>query len=101
MKGLLNAAANDRFNLSTDEIQSFASLKKLAAADNTALVAGVTQHYREILLRRWQSYRKGGLSGIAPYARRRQEASPAKELRATTVSEQIAGALLSIFIRRG
>ncbi len=55
-KGLLNAAANDRFNLSTDEIQSFALLKKkLAAADNTALVAGVTQHYREILLQRWQS----------------------------------------------
>ena len=89
-KGLLNAAANDRFNLSTDEIQSFASLKKkLATADNTALVTGVTQHYREILLQRWQSYRKGGLSRIAPYARHGQEASPAKELRTATVSSKL------------
>ena len=83
-KGLLDATANDR---STDEIQSFAPLKrKLAAADNTALVAGVTQHYRELLLQRWQTYRKGGLSAIAPYARRGLEASPAKELPAATVS---------------
>ncbi|WON74341.1 hypothetical protein [Nitrosospira sp. Is2] len=89
-KGLLNAAANDRFNLSTDEIQSFAPLKKkLAAADNTALIAGVTQHYREILLQRWQTYRKGGLSGIAPYARRGPEASPAKELRTATISSKL------------
>ncbi|PTR17344.1 hypothetical protein C8R31_101507 [Nitrosospira sp. Nsp2] len=89
-KSLLNAASSDRFNLSTDEIQSFAPLKKnLAAADNTALIAGVTQHYREILLQRWQSYRKGGLSGIAPYARRGQEASPAKELRTATVSSKL------------
>ena len=89
-KGLLDATANDRFNLSTDEIQSFALLKrKLAAADNTALVAGVTQHYRELLLQRWQTYRKGGLSAIAPYARRGLEASPAKELRAATVSSKL------------
>jgi hypothetical protein len=89
-KGLLNAAANDRFNLSTDEIQSFAPLKKnLAAADNTALIAGVTQHYREILLQRWQTYRKGGLSGIAPYARHGPEASPAKELRTATISSKL------------
>ena len=97
VKGLLNAAANDRFNLSTDEIQSFASLKKLAAADNTALVAGVTQHYREILLRRWQSYRKGGLSGIAPYARHagKRLVLRRNSLRIATVRQQIAGALLS------
>jgi hypothetical protein len=89
-KGLLNAAPNDRFNLSADEIQSFAPLKKkLAAADNTALVAGVTQHYREILSQRWQSYRKAGLSGVAPYARRGPEASPAKELRTATVSSKL------------
>jgi len=88
-KGLLDAGANDRFNLSTEEIESFATLKrKLAAADNTALIAGVTQHYRETLLQRWQAYRKGGLSGIAPYARHGPEASPAKELRAATVSSK-------------
>lgn len=89
-KGLLNAAPSDRFNLSTDEIQSFALLKKkLAAADNTVLVAGVTQHYREILLQRWQTYRKDGLSGIAPYARPGPEASPAKELRTVTISSNL------------
>ncbi len=89
-EGLLDAAANDKFNLSTDEIGGFVPLKtKLAAADNTALIAGVTQHYREILLQRWQAYRKGGLPGIAPYARRDgPEASPAKELRAATVSSK-------------
>ncbi len=33
-EGLLDAAANDKFNLSTDEIGGFAPLKtKLAAAD--------------------------------------------------------------------
>ncbi len=89
-EGLLDAAANDKFNLSTDEIGGFAPLKtKFAAADDTALIAGVTQHYREILLQRWQAYRKGGLPGIAPYARRDgPEASPAKELRAATVSSK-------------
>lgn len=89
-KGLLNAAPSERFNLSTEEFESFAPLKKnLATADDTALVAGATQHYREILLQRWQSYRKGGLSGIAPYARHGQEASPARELRTATVSSKL------------
>ena len=49
----------------------------------------MTQHYREILLQRWQTYRKDGLSGIAPYARRGPEASPAKELRTATVSSNL------------
>ena len=66
-EGLLDAAANDKFNLSTDEIAGFAPLKrKFAAADDIALIAGVTQHYREILLQRWQAYRKGGLPELHP-----------------------------------
>ena len=87
---LLNTKAGDRFNLSNAEIQSFASLKKkLAGADNATLVAGVSQHYRGILLQRWQAYRKDGLAGIAPYARDGADASPAKELHTATVSSKL------------
>ncbi|QSA97831.1 hypothetical protein [Methylococcus sp. EFPC2] len=79
---LLEAEAGDRFNLSAQEIQSFAALKdKLANADKKSLVEGVSQRYREILLQRWQAYRKGGLAGIAPYARDGGTVDPGAELK--------------------
>lgn len=88
-RDLLNATAGDRFNLSSAEIQGLALLKrKLAGAEKTALVAAASQHYREILLQRWQAYRKEGLTGIAPYARDGTEASPAKELHTATASSK-------------
>lgn len=87
---LLNAKAGDRFNLSSAEIQNLVSLKKkLAGADKAALVAGVSQHYRGILLQRWQAYRKDGLAGISPYARDGADANPAKELHTATVSSKL------------
>ena len=89
-RDLLDAVAGDQFNLSAGEIQGFAPLKKnLTNADKTALVAGVSQHYREILLQRWQAYRKDGLAGIVPYARDGADASPAEELRTAAASSEV------------
>jgi hypothetical protein len=86
---LLNAAAGDQFNLSAEEIQGLAAQKKnLTNADTIALIEGVSQHYREILLKRWQAYRKDGLAGIPPYARDGADASPAEELRTAAASSR-------------
>ena len=73
-QALQAAEAGDKFNLSAEEIASFASLK---GADSKA----VSQRYREILAQRYQAYRQGGLNGIAPYARSGDPADPAAELR--------------------
>lgn len=89
-RGLLDATASSQLNLSVEEIQNLSPLRKrLANADKTAVVAGVSQHYREILFRRWQAYRKDGLAGIAPYARDGANASPAEELRTATTSSTL------------
>lgn len=89
-RNLLVAATGDQFNLSAEEISSFAPLReKLIDADEAALVKGVSQHYQRILWQRWQAYRKQGLAGIAPYARGRTEANPAKELRAAAASSEL------------
>ncbi len=94
-RDLMAAAAGDRFNLSAEEIKGFAALKeKLAGADKAALAADVSQHYRQILLQRWQAYLKGGLAGIAPYARNGTDAKPAEELRTVASSSKIFANLL-------
>jgi hypothetical protein len=91
VEGLLNAEPGDRFNLSASEIDSFRQLKeKLAGAGEKAEAEAVSQHYREILLRRWQAYRSDGLAGIAPYAHPEgiPAADPAAELRASAISDK-------------
>jgi len=89
-RDLMAAAAGDRFNLSAEEIKGFAALKeKLAGADKAALVADVSQHYRQILLQRWQAYLEGGLAGIASYARNGADAKPAEELRTAAASSKL------------
>ncbi len=82
---LLTVEAGSTFNLSTEEIASFAGLKdSLKSADKKTVAQAVSQRYREILLERYKAYRQAGLSGIAPYARGGDKADPANELRTAT-----------------
>ena len=83
---LLGVEAGGKFNLSAEEIASFAGLKtSLASADKNTVAQTVSQRYREILLQRYQAYRQGGLTGIAPYARGgSDQADPSSELRTAT-----------------
>lgn len=87
---LLNATAGDQFNLSAEEINSFASLReKLTDADEATLVASVSQHYQQILWQRWQAYIKQGLVGLAPYVRKQFEANLANELRIAAANSKL------------
>lgn len=87
---LLAVAAGDQFNLAAEEISSFAALKaKLTGANEADQIAGVSLHYQQILLQRWQAYQKRGLAGIAPYARVKASANPADELRAAATSSKL------------
>ena len=58
----LSATASDQFNLSTEEL-------KLINSQTTKLPDKAADIYRQILWQRWQSYRRYGLKGIAPYDR--------------------------------
>lgn len=94
VQNLLAAEAGDQFNFSAEEIKSFTALKKkLTSANKADQIAGVSQHYQQILLQRWQAYQKRGLAGIAPYARARVSANPADELRIAATSSKLLARL--------
>lgn len=64
----LDASPGDDLNLSTEEIAAFKALKEkgLSAADaNNQVLAQI----QAMLLARYQAYKAGGVSGIAPYQR--------------------------------
>ncbi len=87
---LLNVAAGDHFNLSNQEIASFASIKdSLSNADKKTLSEIVSQKYREILLQRCQSYQINGLAGITPYSRENGVVDPASELRIAAENNKV------------
>lgn len=65
-EALLDAEPGDKFNLSAAEIDSFKTFKQLSAKITED---AVLQHYRELLFRRFEAYRRGGTYAIAPYAR--------------------------------
>jgi hypothetical protein len=78
---LLEAEPGDEFNLSADELDSFRKLKKtLSHTPYRAIEDAVGEHWREILFRRFQAYRRGGTKAIASYARNGQSSNPALEL---------------------
>lgn len=86
----LKAEPGDRFNLSAEEIaQLKAARQKLGDVGGKALIDAASREYREILFKRWQAYRKSGLSGIAPYLRDGRAADPAAELRLATTSSRV------------
>ena len=87
---LLKVRAGNKFNLSTEEIKSFAELKKkLVGWSEVDLITSVSQHYQQILLQRFQKYRKHGLAGVASYARKDKETKPAEELRIAAASSKL------------
>ncbi len=61
-KEFLNVTPGDQFNLSTQELN-------LIRANTSKKSDKASEIYRQILWQRWQSYRKNGLNGIAPYDR--------------------------------
>lgn len=88
-KAFLEAEPGDEFNLSKSEFDSLKKLQtSLEDADNKALLKAANQKYREILLQRFQAYRKSGLSGIAAYSRENGNVDPAAELRNDAVNSK-------------
>ena len=87
---LLNSEAGDHFNLSNQEITSFASIRNtLSSADKKALTEIVSQKYREMLLQRCQAYQIYGLAGITAYSRENGVVDPASELRIATENNKL------------
>jgi len=82
-QALLDVEPGDEFNLSAHEIDSFKTLKQtLKRTPYRAITDAVGQHYREILFRRFEVYRRGGSEAIAPYAREETlDSKPSLELR--------------------
>lgn len=90
-EALLDVESGSEFNLSSQEIDSFKSLKK-ALNQNSSLPIrdSVAQRYREILFERFNAYRHGGTDAIAPYARDdKANSDPASELRLASNSSAI------------
>ena len=78
---LISADAGESFNLSSEEITHFISLKLASTNfDKKVMIETVSQKYRELLFQRWQAYRKSGLKGMAPYLRDEGVINPADEL---------------------
>jgi hypothetical protein len=65
---LFEAAPGTRFNLSLAEIDTLRTAKA-AGGSRTGAAELASDTYRRILAQRMQSYRQGGLAGIAAYAR--------------------------------
>jgi hypothetical protein len=82
-KNFFTATPGSQFNLSTQEYQIIRDTK-LEQPDV------VLEVYRNILLHRWQAYRKNGLKGIAAYDRGGDtEVSPGGELRTATLENKL------------
>jgi hypothetical protein len=92
-QALLNASPGEAVNLSSDELAAFAALR--AQSPDPARVQSVVEQQLRVLLRaRYQAYRTGGLSAIAPYDRGHGRlVQPGVELRDSTE----ASAVLSQF----
>ena len=74
--------AGSEFNFSTNEIKTLQSLSLTGQTSRDAEV--VSSALRQILLSRYQAYRKGGLQGLLPYDRGRgRMAQPGKLLHQT------------------
>jgi hypothetical protein len=89
-RDLLAVTAGDQFNLSAEEMDSFASLReKLTDVDETALVVSVSQHYQQILWQRWHACSKQGLAGVAAYARKQANTNLTDELRIAAANSKL------------
>ena len=82
LRGLLEAAAGDDFNLSAEELARLGQVQALRQAGDRAAIQAVNEAYRSILLGRLQAYLAQGLAGLAPYQRDGEVSDPGAELRA-------------------
>ncbi|WAK03853.1 hypothetical protein [Methylobacter sp. YRD-M1] len=82
IEALLDAEAGEQFNLSSDEIESFKTLRRtVSGASDKAIRDTIEQRYREMLFDRFEAYRRDGTHAIAPYARdNNQTVKPSAEL---------------------
>jgi hypothetical protein len=82
-QGLLDAGPGDEFNLSAHEIDKLKTFKQeLKRTPQRAIEDAAGEHFREILLQRYEAYRRGGTNAIAPYARKEsKDSKPSLELR--------------------
>ncbi len=82
-QALLDAEPGDDFNLSAHEIDKLKAFKQtLKRTPHRAIEDAVAEHFREILLQRYEAYRRGGTNAIASYARKESKNSePSLELR--------------------
>lgn len=88
-KAFLEAEPGEKFNLSKSELDKLKNLHdSLKNADDKTLLKAANHKYREILLQRFQAYRKSGLSGIAAYSRNKSNADPAAELRSDAINSK-------------
>ncbi|MEF3076888.1 hypothetical protein V2P20_17825 [Methylobacter sp. Wu1] len=70
IEALLDAEPGDQFNLSSDEIENFKTLKRTAnGTPDEAIRDAIGQRYRTMLFDRFEAYRRDGTYAIAPYAR--------------------------------
>jgi hypothetical protein len=69
-ESLLEASPGTRFNLSLAEVEVFRAVRGSAGGSVKTGAAEIgSDTYRRLLQQRVQTYRQGGLAGIAPYAR--------------------------------
>jgi hypothetical protein len=82
-QALLNAGPGEEFNLSAHEIDKLKSVKQeLKRTPYRAIEDAAGEHFRDILLQRYEAYRRGGVNAIAPYARKEnRDSKPSLELR--------------------
>ena len=82
-QALLDAGPGEEFNLSTHEIDKLKTFKQaLKRTPYRAIEDAAGEHFREILLQRYEAYRRGGVNAIAPYARKEGgDSKPSQELR--------------------
>ena len=81
-EALLNAGPGEEFNLSTHEIDKLKTVKQeLKRTPYRAIEDAAGEHFRDILLQRYEAYRRGGVNAIAPYARKEnRDSKPSLEL---------------------
>jgi len=82
-QAMLDAGPGDEFNLSANEIDKVKTFKQtLKRTPQRAIEDAAGEHFREILLQRYEAYRRGGTNAIAPYARKEStDSKPSLELR--------------------
>jgi hypothetical protein len=97
-QALLNARPGDEFNLSANEIDKLKMFKQtLKRTPYRAIEGAAGEHFRDILLQRYEAYRRGGTDAIAPYARKEGgESKPSLELRQAANASPILSRYLPV-----